>query len=268
MNRVKSSIRISGLSIYLLLLLDCLAVACVSLCACSRIGAQPEFNAERWAPRAARTEWSAAALGRQESINVESALKQIEQPTPPLAGGRAYDLAALIDLALLQNPNTRAAWERARAAAAGWAIKRAPFYPLLSFASESGYDRKIDLVPKHWGTLKNWQSVDLVTVNYVLIDFGRRDTAAEAAREQLLAANFQFNSEIQKTLFAVEKNYYLLDAQRAGSTQLMRLSSWPKPICTPSKDATPLGWRPNRKSCSPSNARLNPCMNCRTPSWE
>jgi outer membrane protein len=214
--RVKSKIRISGLAIYLRSLLGCLAIACIGLCACSKISEQPEFNAERWAPPTARTEWSAAALRPRESINVESALKQFRQPAPPPSGGRAYDLAALIDLALLQNPDTRAAWEGARAAAAGWATKRAPFYPLLSISSESGYERRIDLVPKHWGTLKNWQSVDLVTVNYVLIDFGRRDAAAEAAREQLLAANFLFNREIQKTLFAVEKNYYLLDAERAG----------------------------------------------------
>ena len=215
MIRVKSRIWISGLSIYPLLLLGSLTVACVGLDACSRIGEQPEFNPERWAPRAARAEWSAADQGPQESIKVESALKQFEQPMPQ-SGSKAYDLAALIDLALLQNPDTRAAWEGARAAAVGWATKRAPFYPLLSVSSDSGYERLIDLVPKHWGTLKNWQSVDLLTVNYVLIDFGRRDAAAAAAREQLLGANFQFNREIQKTLFAVEKNYYLFDAQRAG----------------------------------------------------
>jgi len=213
--RVKIRIWICGSSIYSLFRLGCLAVVCIGLCACSRITEQPEFDPERWAPRTARAEWSAAAFP-QGSINVESALKQFKQPMPTLSGGRAYDLAALIDLALMQNPDTRAAWERARTAAAGWATKRAPFYPLVSVSSDSGYERLIDLVPKHWGTLKNWQSVDLLTVNYVLIDFGRRDAAAEAAREQLLAANFQFNREFQKTLFAVEKNYYLFDAQRAG----------------------------------------------------
>ena len=155
-------------------------------------------------------------MSQEGSLNVESAVEQFGQFTQPSAGGKAYDLAGLINLALLQNPDTRGAWEAARAAAAGWAIKRAPFYPQLSIASESGYDRKIDLVPKHWGVLKNWQSVNLVTVNYVLIDFGRRDAAAESAREQLLGANFQFNHEIQTIVFEVEKNYYLLDAERAG----------------------------------------------------
>jgi outer membrane protein len=207
--------RIPGRSTCLQLFLVYLAAA-VGFCACARVSEQPEFNPERWAPPAAGAEWNAAALGPQNSINVESALQQIERPTPALARGRAWHLAAIINLALLQNPDTRAEWEQARAAAAGWAIKRAPFYPFLSVASDSGYERTVDLVPKHWGTLKNWQSVDLVSVNYVLLDFGRRDAAAEAAREQLLAANFESNREIQTVVFAVEKNYYLLDAQRAA----------------------------------------------------
>jgi outer membrane protein TolC len=71
-------------------------------------------------------------------------------------------------------------------------------------------------VPKHWGTLKDWQSINLLTVNYVLIDFGRRDAAAEASRQEVLAANYQFNREIQKVVFEVEKNYYLLDSTRNG----------------------------------------------------
>jgi outer membrane protein len=215
-SRVKNSIGSSSFSVYFRLFTASLLVACMNLCSCSRIAEQPELDPERWAPGTAQREWSATAWGGRESVNVESLLKQNTRSTRVLAAGKPYDLAALIDLALQQNPDTRAAWEQARAAAAGWAIKRAPFYPLLSVSSESGYERMVDLVPKHWGTLKNWQSTDLVTLDYLLIDFGRRDAAAEAARDRLLAANFEFNREIQTILFEVEKNYYLLDAQRAG----------------------------------------------------
>lgn len=42
-----------------------------------------------------------------------------------------YDLPALIDLALSRNPDTREAWEAARAAAAGWGVSRAAFYPTV-----------------------------------------------------------------------------------------------------------------------------------------
>ena len=176
---------------------------------------RPELNPERWAPHTFQSEWSAAASVPRESITVQSALEQFGQP-PTVANGKTYDLAGLINLALQKNPDTRGAWEAARAAAAGWAIKRAPFYPRLGVSSESGYERTIALVPKHWGTMKNWQSVSILSINYELIDFGRRDAAAESAREQLLSANFLFNREIQKVVFEVEKNYYLLDAERSG----------------------------------------------------
>jgi outer membrane protein TolC len=214
--RVKRSIRVSHSSIYPRWLLGGLAIASVALSACAGTISQPEFDPHRWAPPVAQTEWSAAASGQHLSIDVESAVKQFKRPVGASTGGKGYDLPGLIDLAMLQNPDTRGAWEAARAAAAGWAIKRAPFYPLLSVSGESGYERAMDLVPKHWGTLKNWQSVDMLRLDYALVDFGRRDAAAESAREQLVAANFQFNREIQTTIFAVEKNFYLLAAERAG----------------------------------------------------
>ncbi|MBV8774962.1 MAG: TolC family protein, partial [Deltaproteobacteria bacterium] len=204
-------IRIRGLSISSLWLLLYVAVASIGTFGCATMNQPPEFNPERWAPSTTDAEWSARNLARNEL--------KLEPPFVPLtrpASGHDYDLASLIDLALLQNPETREAWQAARAAAAGWAIKRAPFYPLLSVSSESGYDRKIDLVPKHWSTLKNWQSANLLTLNYLLIDFGRTHATAEAAHEQLLAANFEFNREIQTIVFQVERNYYLLDAERAG----------------------------------------------------
>ena len=70
--------------------------------------------------------------------------------------------------------------------------------------------------PKHWGVQKSWQSRDLLAVNYLLLDFGRRDAAARSAQEQLLAANFLFNQKVQEVVFAVERAFYTLDAARAS----------------------------------------------------
>jgi outer membrane protein len=192
-----------------------IAIACFALAACSHISDQPEFESERWAPRTVQAEWNPTGSGEHVSINVESAVARF-QPAAATGEGKTYDLPALIDLALMQNPDTRDSWEAARSAAAQWAIKRAAFYPTLSVSSESGYERTMDLVPKHWGTLKNWQSVDMLRLDYTLLDFGRRDAAAESAHQQLIAANFKFNREVQTTIFAVEKDFYLLDAERAG----------------------------------------------------
>ncbi len=183
---------------------------------CAASGERPEFDPSRWAPAAARHEWKPAP-NEQAAINIESAAAASSRVhAASIATQTKYDLPALIDLALTENPDTREAWEAARSAAAGWGISRAPFYPTVRAASDNGYERIIDQVPKHWGTLKNWSSTDLLTLNYDLADFGRRDAGARSAREQLLAANFHFNREIQEVVFAVEKSYYLLAAERAS----------------------------------------------------
>ena len=46
--------------------------------------------------------------------------------------GQTYDLPTLIDVALRNNPDTRASWEAARAAAARYGRSLAPFYPVIS----------------------------------------------------------------------------------------------------------------------------------------
>ena len=181
---------------------------------CAATAEPPEFNPDRWAPAAVQTGWNAASSDQHVSIDVESEVAPFKERATP--GTTAYDLPALIDLALSENPDTRSAWESARMAAAQWGIKRAPFYPSIRMASDSGYEREMALVPKHWGVLKNWSSVDSLRLSYVLEDFGRRDAAAESAREELIATNFQFNRGIQEVVFEVERNFYALEAQRAS----------------------------------------------------
>jgi len=184
--------------------------AAVAGCAVS--SDRPELNPARFAPPEQQHEWMPRAGG--PSIDLEGTDGEVHERGAP-ANGTRYSLSALIELALGRNPETRAAWQAARAEAAGWAVSRAPFYPTVRVDSENGYERIIDQVPKHWGTLKNWRSSNQLMLNYDLIDFGRRDAASRSAQQRLLAANLHFNRAIQTVVFAVEKNCYLLDARRA-----------------------------------------------------
>jgi outer membrane protein len=54
---------------------------------------------------------------------------------------KVYSLADLIDLAEAHNPETRVAWENARAQAAALGISRSELYPTLSAVALSGVDR-------------------------------------------------------------------------------------------------------------------------------
>jgi outer membrane protein TolC len=127
-----------------------------------------------------------------------------------------YDLPALIDVGLHDNPDTQQAWETARAAAARYGRALSPFYPTIS-AGVDAVPAERTLEATHTGSLTiHRQSADpRVSLTYTLLDFGRRAQSAELARQRLLAANFIFNRRLQDVVFDVERAYYLLDAAQS-----------------------------------------------------
>ena len=242
-------------------------LALAGLGGCAASGERPELNPSRWAPAAVQHEWQPGP--GEQAIKLEAALEAtpggFDHNRPTHGAQPKYDLPALIDLALSRNPDTREAWAAARAAAAGWGISRAPFYPTVRVDSQNGYERIVDQVPKHWGTFKNWRSSDLLTVNYDLADFGRRDAAARSAREQLMAANLHFNRKIQEVVFAVEKNFYLLDAERANvaaAQAIVRLAITDRRAVE--KSRVRRGWQPNPTCYWRSSAKRGPASSWKT----
>jgi outer membrane protein len=137
---------------------------------------------------------------------------RIGAPALPDSDTRS-DLSALLDIALHNNPETRAAWDAARAAADRYGRALAPYYPEVrtevGVSPNSRFLRETDA-----GTVTIRQNAyePRLTLTYTLLDFGRRGQSAELARQRLLAANFAFNRRLQDVLFAVERAYYLLDA--------------------------------------------------------
>src|SRR5277367_230760 len=190
--------------------------AVIALAGCTQHTEMLEVNPEGWAPPAVGREWapvrgSGEVVGSATEVEALSNLPSSEQ-------GRRLGLDELITFALARNPGTRRAWDEAQGAAATAASARAAYYPKVSVESDNGYQRLVDLVPKHWGTLKAWQSRSLVSMDYDLIDFGRRDARAAAALNQLVAANLIFNRQVQQVVFDVERGYYEVDAARANVT--------------------------------------------------
>jgi len=193
-------------------ILGCVAALLGLLGGCAGYDQRPEINPDASAPPKVGREWAP-----QAAAGFDLASELGATAGEPLAErGKSYPLTALVDLALSRNPETRRTWETARAAAAELGRVQGPYYPLLSLDGENGYRRFADLVPKHWGVQKSWQSRSLLTVNYLLLDFGRRDAAARSAQEELLAANFLFNQKVQDVVFNVERAYYTLDAAKAS----------------------------------------------------
>jgi outer membrane protein TolC len=191
-------------------------VCLCGLIGCSQFADKPEVNPRAWAPSTSEREWSPPPGARRlvGSAAEVAALSDL----PASDRNRTLGLGDLIAFALAKNPSTRRAWESAQAAAASAGIARAPYYPILSFHSINGYQRLVDLVPNHWGILKTWQSRNLLSLDYDLLDFGRRDAQAASAMDRLIAANLLFNRRVQEVVFSVERGYYRLDAAGASVT--------------------------------------------------
>src|ERR1700693_3435552 len=116
---------------------------------------------------------------------------------------KTFSLAELIDLAEAHNPETRVAWENARAQAAALGIARSELYPTLSAVALSGVDRSE--VPL--GSRFYRQTVPVfeasLELNYTIFDFGARRGRIAAESARVLAANFAFNDVHRKIIYRV-----------------------------------------------------------------
>jgi outer membrane protein len=133
--------------------------------------------------------------------------------------GRPYDLVQLIDLAERNSPETRAAWEEARAAAAGIGLAEAAYLPQLSFQAIGGLEHTPlpapkDLVAKGYFVSDTREVLPSIALKWLLFDFGRRDAALEAAKADSFVANVAFTGAHQSLIFAVSQAYFDLGAAR------------------------------------------------------
>ena len=126
---------------------------------------------------------------------------------------QTYDLPNLIDVALRDNPDTRTAWESARRAAAEYGRALAPYYPKVGVgAALTPTKRFLEEVQEGPLTVHLSAVEPGIALTYTLLDFGRSAQSAERARQQLVAANFMFNRQLQDVVFGVQRAYYRLDA--------------------------------------------------------
>ena len=136
--------------------------------------------------------------------------ERLRQPVLPIDPNKAYTLAELIDLAEAHNPETRVAWENARAQAAVLGIARSELYPTLSAVALSGVDR--EEVPLGTRFYRHTDSAiqTALDLNYTIFDFGARRGRIAAESARVLASNFAFNDVHRNLIFQVQQAYYRL----------------------------------------------------------
>lgn len=147
--------------------------------------------------------------------------KMLKSAEPnPIDPQKRYELAELIDLAQRLNPETRVAWERARQAAIGVGLVQSEYYPVLTLAALGGYQSEAlpapkDVAPDGFFRADLEQVLPTLNLRWLLLDFGRRGSALDAAKQRLLTANLGFNRKHQEIVFNVQRAFVALTSLNA-----------------------------------------------------
>ncbi|HFT1963463.1 TPA: TolC family protein [Enterobacter ludwigii] len=130
-------------------------------------------------------------------------------PVPAINEAHVYQLPELIDMAQMNNPDTRIAWQQARQAALAVGIAEAAFLPMISASVIGGYQKTHTPLPydQHLNTSNN-ALVPGVGFQWLLFDFGQRSALVDIAENTSFAANVSFNGMHQKLIYDVMKAYF------------------------------------------------------------
>ena len=144
--------------------------------------------------------------------------------TPVFKESKSYDLGRLLELGMANNPKTRAAWFRAEAAYANSREARAPYFPKIGAAFEGGVDKWYTPAIPAPNVFTRQQATTVLSIEYLLLDFGRR--AADVSRAVALfdAAGFVYERKLQEIVFEIQSRYFAHEAalwkERAAASLL------------------------------------------------
>ncbi len=134
-------------------------------------------------------------------------------PADLLAPGTTVDLPTVIDLALQNSPQTRETWAAARSAAEEVGSRRSAYYPQLDASAQ--IERVKQSAVGNRFTFQITQYGPSLDLSYLLFSFGGRKADVEEARQQLIAADWQHNAQVQQVVLEVTQAYYAYQGEKA-----------------------------------------------------
>jgi TolC family type I secretion outer membrane protein len=122
-------------------------------------------------------------------------------------------LADVVDLALCNNPQTRALWASARAQAAQVGVSTAAYLPTLTATGNiSNNQSKIG----SQSPVNSTSQTASLSISYLLYDFGARSATLDNAKQLLIAANATRDATLQGNFLAAVQAYYAVLSARAS----------------------------------------------------
>lgn len=208
----------------LLVVLLCAAATVTTGCATSALDMAPERPDRPWQPSTTAT--GEIVPGASSSMSTNGSytlpLNTAAAAIPPAAAldaTHAYTLPELIDIAESNNPLTRVAWNDARNAALAAGIAKSAYLPYLSATAMAGYQAGHGSSSTLLGTAGTdttaHGTVSVLSLQWLLFDFGGRAARVEAAEQLSIAANIGFTAVHQQVIYDVTVAFYAYEAARA-----------------------------------------------------
>lgn len=115
-------------------------------------------------------------------------------------------LSELVDIAMQNHPETRQIWWNANRAASALGSAQSAYYPKVDFIADVSHGRDFKFIN---GPDTNYTIINAdLLLSMLLYDFGERHAAVNAAKQALLAANWQADWALQKVMVKVLENAY------------------------------------------------------------
>ncbi len=187
----------------LLAMLSVLGTACMGTPAVAGKAGAPPSPHEAWVPPAEALPAAQAPAATPVAAVPEDLAEEAQHLT----------FTDVVDLALRNNPATRASWLQSRAAADSYGVQRANLFPTIS-GTVSAVSNKQVASTVRFGGRRNQVSPGL-NLSWLLFDVGGRSGARDAAKEGLFAAGFNHDAVLQNTVLQAAQAYFGYMASRA-----------------------------------------------------
>ncbi len=204
-----------------IVLLSCLLASCAT----SALDMAPERPDRPWTP--ATTADGEIIAGERGVSNgaggfVLPANPALAVVTPPPAVDhtKVYTLADLIDLAELNNPTTRIAWNEARRVALAAGIAQSLYLPQITAGALTGYQdsngARSSVASQGFNNNQSLNGiVSAASMQWLLFDFGERIAVIDAAKQASVVSNVAFTEAHQQVIYAVALAFYANSAAQA-----------------------------------------------------
>ena len=127
-------------------------------------------------------------------------------------------LADAVDLALRNNPQTSLSWSQARTAAYEYASTKGAYFPEVDATASVGRSQSTTQT----GFVERTQFAPLVSLSYLLLDFGGRNGTIGAARENTIGVDLGYNAQLQNVVLQTESAYFAYISARALAAAQLR----------------------------------------------